>query len=147
MVLYQKSKKMTRIKDYSLDTTLSNLDKLIGTDSIDNSTKAFSVVSLVSHVNTSPTAVTGKSGTTVSIAAGTSRIVFLTEALVSGDITVNLHDATDLDGSIYSFVAKNGNNFILTPLAPNLIDGASSKTVSSGSITVVSSGADWYTVA
>lgn len=133
---------MTKIKDYSQDSSINDADKLIGTDSTDNSTKTFSVGSLIGYVNTEPTSISAKSGSSVTIPAGTSRIVLLTES--SGDITVSLHDATDLNGSIYSFVAVNGNNIVLEPDGTSTIDGLSSKTVTEG--TIVSYDGNWYTL-
>jgi hypothetical protein len=133
---------MTKIKDYSQDPSINNADKLIGTDSTDNSTKTFSVGSLIGYVNTEPTSISAKSGSSVTIPSGTSRVVLLTET--SGDITVSLHDATDLNGSIYSLVSVNGNSIVIEPDGSATIDGLSTKTVDSA--TIVAYNGNWYTL-
>lgn len=133
---------MTKIKDYSADGSINDADKLIGTDSTDNSTKTFSIGSLVGYINTEPTSISAMLGSSVSIPAGTSRVVLLTES--SGDITVNLHDATDLNGSVYTFVAVNGNNIVIDPAGSATVDGLSTKTVTSG--TVIAYNGNWYTL-
>jgi ABC-type Fe3+-hydroxamate transport system substrate-binding protein len=133
---------MTKIKDYTQDSSINDADKLLGTDSTDNSTKTFSVGSLIGYVNTEPTSISAKSGSSVTIPAGTSRVVLLTES--TGDITISLHDATDLNGSIYSFIAVNGNSIVIDPDGSATIDGLSTKTVSLG--TIVAYDGNWYTL-
>jgi len=138
---------MTKIKDYSLDTTVSKEDKLIGTDSTDNSTKTFSVTSLSSFVNKDSLGIHAVSGTSISIPVNTSRVIVLTES--SGDITLNLHTAVDNSGIVYHILIPNDNNVTIDPNSTEKIDGASTKLISSGGngyYTIIAYNGAWYTL-
>tara|TARA_R110002124_G_scaffold99384_1_gene245441 strand:+ start:394 stop:798 length:405 start_codon:yes stop_codon:yes gene_type:complete len=134
---------MTKIKDYLADSTVSKTDKLIGTDSVDNTTKTYTVESLGNFIQKLPTALQSLSGTAVDVVAGSSKIVILTEA--SGNITVNLHSSVDNDGVMYYIVAENGNGILLNPFDAELVDGLAT-TTTVGKMTVFAHDGHWHTI-
>jgi hypothetical protein len=134
---------MTKIKDYLADSTVSKTDKLIGTDSVDNTTKTYTVESLGNFIQKLPTALQSLSGTAVDVVAGSSKIVILTES--SGNITVNLHSSVDNDGVMYYIVAENGNGILLNPFDAELVDGLAT-TTTVGKMTVFAHDGHWHTI-
>ena len=134
---------MTKIKDYLADSTVSKTDKLIGTDSVDNTTKTYTVESLGDFIQKLPTALQSLSGTAVDVVAGSSKIVILTES--SGNITVNLHSSVDNDGVMYYIVAENGNGILLNPFDAELVDGLAT-TTTVGKMTVFAHDGHWHTI-
>mgnify|MGYP006099741503 FL=1 len=134
---------MTKIKDYLADSTVSKTDKLIGTDSVDNTTKTYTVESLGNFIQKLPTALQSLSGTAVDVVAGSSKIVILTES--SGNITVNLHSSVDNDGVMYYIVAENGNGILLNPFDAELVDGLATATTV-GKMTVFAHDGHWHTI-
>ena len=138
---------MTKIKDYSLDSTVSENDKLIGTDSVDNSTKSFSVDSLSSYVNKDVLVINASSDATINVAVNSSRVIMVNAS--SGDVTINLHTATQNDGKVYHIIIPNDNNVTIDPNSTEQIDGASSKSISSGGngyYSIIAYNGAWYTL-
>lgn len=135
---------MTKIKDYTQDTTVSLTDKLVGTDNADNSTKTFSIDSIVSLSNVSPIGVQSISGNSGSIIAGSNRIVFLTAA--SGAVVLDLHTAVDNTGVVFHFVAQNGNDITIKPSGSEQLDGSAPVTISGGKVSIFAHSGNWYTL-
>lgn len=135
---------MTKIKDYTQDGSVAKTDKLIGTDSADNSTKTFSVESLSDYVHAAPQGVQALSGASVNVTAGSSKIVVLTES--SGTITVNLHTAVQNEGIVFNIVAENGNDFTIDPYSTETIDGSSTKSITTDRVTIVAYNGNWLTI-
>lgn len=132
---------MSKIKDYTQDSSVSLTDKMIGTDSTDDSTKTFSINSLNTLIQKSAVGVQALSGSSVDVTAGSSKIVVLTES--SGSITVNLHTAVDNDGIIFHIIAENGNDFTIDPYSTETIDGTETKTVTADRINIVAYNGKW----
>lgn len=135
---------MTKIKDYTQDSAVAKDDKLIGTDSADDSTKAFSVESLSNYVHAAPVGIQALSGASVNVTAGSARVVVLTEE--SGTVNVNLHTAIDNQGVVFSIVALNGNDFTIDPYDTETIDGASTKSITTDRVTIVAYNGGWLTI-
>lgn len=135
---------MSKIKDYTQDSSVSLTDKMIGTDSTDDSTKTFSINSLNTLIQKSAVGVQALSGSSVDVTAGSSKIVVLTES--SGSITVNLHTAVDNGGIVFSIVAENGNDFTIDPYSTETIDGSETKSITTDRVTIVAYNGNWLTL-
>jgi hypothetical protein len=135
---------MSKIKDYTQDSSVALTDKLIGTDSSDDSTKSFSVSSLNTLLQKSAVGIQALSGASVDVTAGSSKIVVLTES--SGSITVNLHTAVDNEGIVFIIVAENGNDFTIDPYSTETIDGSETKSITTDRVTIVAYDGNWLTL-